>query len=111
LKRRRRAIKGSAGLKQHQSCAKALTVAILTMSGNIAVGKMKHGELEENSIKRFREVQRKYGYILFMEVAPEIIKKMTEMPRITMNFNGRKQQVFLQVEYFEKYYNKLKGEE
>lgn len=111
MKRRNRGVKrGFAGLKQHQSCTKALTVAILAMSGNIATGKMKQEELELNSQKRFREIQRKYGYILFIQTAPEIIQRMIEVPSVTMNFNGKKQQVFLQVKYLEDYYNKLKGE-
>jgi hypothetical protein len=101
--------RGSAGLKQHQSCAKALSVAVIAMSGYISTGKLKHEDLPVNSEKRFREIQRRYGYQLFMAAAPEIITKMTEVPRVTMNLGGKKKQVFLQVEYLEKYYNKLKG--
>jgi len=110
LKRRRRTIKGNAGLKQHQSCAKALSVAVMTISSKIELGKMKHEELDNESGKRFRNIQRRYGYVLFMECAPEVIKRMTEVPRITMNFNGEKRKVFMQVEYLKKYYEALKGE-
>lgn len=109
MRRPHRNIRGTAGLKQHQSCAKALSVAVITMSANIAVSKIKHEELQVNSEKRFKEIQRKYGYQLFLQAAPDVIQRMEEVPRITMNFEGKKKQVFLQVEYLKKYYDKLKG--
>jgi hypothetical protein len=80
------------------------------MSANIVIGRMKHEELDNNSDKRFKEIQRKYGFQLFMECAPEVIERMTAVPRITMNLGGKQQKVFLQAEYLEKYSNKLKGE-
>ncbi len=111
MKRKNRGVRrGFARLKQHQSCAKTLSIAVVTISANIAVGKIKHEELQINSEKRFRGIQRKYGYQLFIQAAPDVIKRMKEVPRITMNFEGKKKQVFLQVEYLENYYNKLKGE-
>jgi hypothetical protein len=110
-KRRRTGIKGEAGLKQHQSCAKAITVALITLSANYTIKKLKKEELPDNAKKRFREIQRKYGYILFLECAKEAIDRIKEKPIITLNISNKKTSVLLQVEYLEDYYNKLKGEE
>lgn len=66
---------GRANLKQLQSCAKSINMALIVVSKRVAELVITKEEAKTDMRQRLDGVKRRHGFQHFMEMAPFIIKK------------------------------------
>ena len=96
--------------KQILSIEKAVSMAVITVTGLLHEKKLKEEDYEKNMGSRLRAVQQKYGFNFLKQVLPGIIKRMSDAPRINMKLSKGKKNLKLRSEYLNKYMEFLEGE-
>lgn len=96
--------------KQLLSIEKAISIAVITVSGMLKNGNLTEKNYKDNLYKRLKAIQRKYGFYMLKETLPRVIKRMELNPVTTLNFNNQNTRVKLRFEYLKEYLESLGGE-
>jgi hypothetical protein len=93
--------------KQHRSMRKAFSDEILRVTLLLREKRLEEKNAKINLMKRFKGVQRRYGFWNCQRALPELIKVMKETPRTRVFFKGKYEIVSLYWEPLEEFYNGL----
>jgi hypothetical protein len=100
-----------AHIKQDVALSKAVSIAVITVSSMVFTDKMKREEAPDNLQRRFKSIQKRYGYWKCMENLPGIIKAMEENPKVHLKLDNKNNPVKVPLIWqpLQEFYNKLKG--